>query len=1602
MANDPLRVKIVGDTTDIERAIARVEQRLDRLAVTAGRVKTELAGALNPPTGGAAGATARPAAYGAPVGHASPAAGHAATAPSVPPPSRPATAAIPARLLGATGMSALEMRTMNRTDIDAQATSAQREQSQAARRAVEARKALADAQAAEAHAARKAIGAEFTPRTSSGARNQIIAAAQAEAAAAKDRTAAAQRASETAKAESGAARRRLAAAREVQSYAARTAPRVDVATPAAPPQVSQRRAALRAVGGNLARGGAAAALPAVTEAIGAKPGSVVSGALTGAAAGAVAGPWGMAAGAVIGGGVTAAVQAFKGANAKRTEDAARDFAKRVTVSTEKATTAGFRGDTGKRLGRANATLEAGDKALRDWRAGERQIQSGSRTGIVRGQQMQRQAMTDAKAAGMDIKALDRGRSNAYKGAERASVGAFGDGLKAVKFTDSRALMDRFSSQFKGKSPGMQQAGANVMAELASGMEKSGRVPKGTVTKLLNSLGKQFNGLVPKVDGVAAKTAKSLARGLDDRKLSQSANRLLGNLKDQFDQLPRIAVRTVPGAAASLRASLTQLQRIAADRNAPKELRKQAEAQLPGLRKAYSSTLTRLAEQMGVSRRAAASWADSTSAAALKAGKGHVDIDTLRESVNRLKERLKASGDTADTAKQRYQDLGYSAREAQALIEAGKGPLTADFSTFTTPEWQKDKGKGKGKKSQKGRRGTVIGRFQDGGLVPALVSSGERIDYGGQSMIVPGERVAADNVAMMLPVGAQVFTDHGQQLLAAGASSEQALAQQVPHFNAGGKVRSAKIGYTVYDDPPPGAFGSLAGGYAELGTATRAGKGTGRGWLARALGLGGELPADTPLTVRINGRSITLRKRDRGYGQGGDGITSDSRFGLDVWRDSWGKLGLNRNSSGTASIALGRGVKGLSDAGGGRGSTTVVKTTDDLTGMSARNARRQAYRLSQPSVASAFGDAFDAVVAGQLDRRDRGSLLQDINAAARVNLERTKTTVAGRGGKGDKSAGSIGGSGSFRWPVVSRAVTSGFGSRTSPNGVGSTNHDGIDIGVPVGTPVYAAARGRVTRAGVNGGYGNYVELQHRAGITSFYGHLSKILTATGKTVGSGARIALSGNTGTSTGPHLHFGVHDGGSRIDPRSLLGNKFRRGGVARFGGGGEVPGTGKDAAASTGHTVRKAPAARSALKALFNAGTRDNSRVTDALDRLNVVLGNAEDLTVARLEALSDALRRAVASTRKKASPGGKRVTKAEEALTRRARGAMSLVEDELGVRAGGHAARAAEIGWTNTKYATFADLKKRKAGYEPDSREALGIDREVLNNTSATKTQQKSELQKALKIAKGRGKSGAATAKALEEQIDGIDEDLRDLAVQKVENTRAQITAAAQEVSAAAQDRLSKLSLAGQYADRSGSFAAQAGNLGARKAELESQLTQAQASGDEAWQSSVLSELSQVDSSIKAIPEQGVANANAALDFDAALAALTDDGGADDKAVLEKRRNVEQQAADDARARMASATNDADRLQAQSEATQHLTALKGIKDAIETGAQEKKDQEATLTDLIGQMVQNQQKIISGSAASRTAITAAIGAAAGGYIGQSVMRGSATPGYAGSGVRL
>lgn len=122
------------------------------------------------------------------------------------------------------------------------------------------------------------------------------------------------------------------------------------------------------------------------------------------------------------------------------------------------------------------------------------------------------------------------------------------------------------------------------------------------------------------------------------------------------------------------------------------------------------------------------------------------------------------------------------------------------------------------------------------------------------------------------------------------------------------------------------------------------------------------------------------------------------------------------------------------------------------------------------------------------------------------------------------------------PISGGRLSSSFGRRSRPTKGASTYHKGVDWATPTGTAVYASCGGTVAKAGWGSGYGYVVYINHPDGRQTRYGHLSKVLVSAGQTVTQGQKIALSGNTGVSTGPHLHFEILINGTQVNPLKYL----------------------------------------------------------------------------------------------------------------------------------------------------------------------------------------------------------------------------------------------------------------------------------------------------------------------------------------------------------------------------------------------------------------------------------------------------------------------------------
>ena len=180
-----------------------------------------------------------------------------------------------------------------------------------------------------------------------------------------------------------------------------------------------------------------------------------------------------------------------------------------------------------------------------------------------------------------------------------------------------------------------------------------------------------------------------------------------------------------------------------------------------------------------------------------------------------------------------------------------------------------------------------------------------------------------------------------------------------------------------------------------------------------------------------------------------------------------------------------------------------------------------------SVEDRFDIVYEPGTAGRL-------LYVGLDRVARADVELLKWTdgketiwVNADGVGGEQTQG-------MRMPVSGR-VSSGFGNRFHPI-LGYTRfHAGLDLAAAYGSPIVAAADGRVVSAGWSGGYGNLVRIAHVGGIQTMYGHMSRIVAAPGSMVRQGQLIGYVGSTGLSTGPHLHYEVLKDGRAVNPLSV-----------------------------------------------------------------------------------------------------------------------------------------------------------------------------------------------------------------------------------------------------------------------------------------------------------------------------------------------------------------------------------------------------------------------------------------------------------------------------------
>lgn len=153
----------------------------------------------------------------------------------------------------------------------------------------------------------------------------------------------------------------------------------------------------------------------------------------------------------------------------------------------------------------------------------------------------------------------------------------------------------------------------------------------------------------------------------------------------------------------------------------------------------------------------------------------------------------------------------------------------------------------------------------------------------------------------------------------------------------------------------------------------------------------------------------------------------------------------------------------------------------------------------------------------------------------AKAKKAKTTVISTTATKIAKASNVNGI-KFSVKPVSGMITSRFGYRSSPGGIGSTNHKGLDIAAKAGTPIYAAAGGTVEFSSYKGSLGKLVIINHGNGVKTYYGHCSSLSVSAGQKVEAGDKIAAVGKTGSATGYHLHLEVHVNGVAVNPQNYI----------------------------------------------------------------------------------------------------------------------------------------------------------------------------------------------------------------------------------------------------------------------------------------------------------------------------------------------------------------------------------------------------------------------------------------------------------------------------------
>jgi len=359
------------------------------------------------------------------------------------------------------------------------------------------------------------------------------------------------------------------------------------------------------------------------------------------------------------------------------------------------------------------------------------------------------SISGAQAAALSKMAAARDGVLAARAAQRAAV-SFTAGFNQVKGAKNQGKGGGFTNLLPDLAPmtaEMRGRGAKAMIALAAGLERNHRLPQGATDKVIRQLTNRYGDLVPSLAHNGMLSMRAFDNAIKRSRVVATARGQIADIKKTWAEAPNTARITSTNAQRVFSAQIAFLRaKVAGTQGAMKG---DAERQL--------GALVQTARRYGV----------------LAKEQGAIGWRDYGRQMNQVFSNLRSGATDVFTSVTRLaQVAGAQALNSMGGGGGGGGPARSRGGPQGLP--------GTGR-----RRGGRV--FRAGGLVDVMLSPGEEVQHGGGSWMVPGARTAADTVHAQVPSGAAVITGHGQQMMAQGATVNDAIREQMPHFRAGGKV-----------------------------------------------------------------------------------------------------------------------------------------------------------------------------------------------------------------------------------------------------------------------------------------------------------------------------------------------------------------------------------------------------------------------------------------------------------------------------------------------------------------------------------------------------------------------------------------------------------------------------------------------------------------------------------------------------------------------------------------------------------------------------------------------------------------------------------------------